>query len=375
MAVSFKTRETIFESMKVYLQTINTALTDFNTGSVLNSVFDTVANSEQDLYTSLENVYEGSFVATATGTDLDARVADFFMTRKQGTTAKGILTFSRSTPYPSNFTIPLGTIVQTTATSQTSGLQFRTTEEATLPVNALSIEVAAECNQVGSLGNVPETQVNVIPNPPAGIEDVNNVVAFSGGSDTETDDELRARVPVYLNSLSRGTKDSLLGAAIGVEGVTSASIVEPLYPSGYVSLYVADTAGTASDALLALVRERIEGTGTAIEAYRAAGIAVNVVAPMKFPVDVTGKVLISPLANSHTVIANCNTAINYYLSTLGLEEDVLRAKIIETLMLVSGVLNLDILTLEIGGYFTGDITVPENSVARAGTTISINPWE
>ena len=451
MALNFKTPNSIFESMRAYLQSITTSLTDFNAGSVLNSIFDSVSNAIGNLYASLQIIYDAMFVSTATGTDLDKRVADFTLTRKQATTASGILTFSRSTPGLSDYTIPQGVLGQIPSTQTTQGTQFRTTESVVLSVllidedhvydiglytydlgsrlassivyitgtynssagylftnststtgqadymldvttnpyqhkvrwfpagnvpddgtlfyvtyNPLSVDATANCVFSGTAGNAGAETIIVMPSSPAGIEDVINYEAFTGGTDSETDDALRARVPAYLASLARATKDALIGAALSVSGVESASVVEPNPPTGFITLYIDNGSGTATSDLCNAVREVIEGTVAGTEAYRGVALGVNVVAPVIQYVDISMVIVREPSAVLATISANITTALTSYMMTLGLTDVLYRSKVIEIAQNVSGVVSIDVATVTLDGYTTGDITPNADETLKAG---------
>ena len=80
--------------------------------------------------------------------------------------------------------------------------------------------------QVGKEANVGPGEINVIVNPETGISKVYNLVAAEGGTDTETDEELRAR---YFRSLSIGgnaTRESIEAALLNQEDIIDAKVLE-----------------------------------------------------------------------------------------------------------------------------------------------------
>lgn len=334
MAITIKSRTDAFNSMKSYLQTLTTNLTDFNTGSVLLSIFDCVAAEIEQLYNAQAEIQNMAFISTATGDDLDLKVADFTLVRRGATYATGILTFGRTTGSSQDYVIPLGTTVSTTSTTSTSGIQFETTEEAILPANSLTVNVNAQCKEFGVTGNVTSNSIIILPSPPAGIEFVINYADFSGGAEAETDEELRSRLALYLNSLARGTKLALESAALSVTGITSVSISDNDPTPGYVKMYVADASGTATT-------DEVDAVKAVVEDYRPVGVIVLVYAPVAQNIDVTCYISVDSTYDQATVFAAVQAVVENYIGKLKLNEVVNRAAIIETIMGVDGVTDLD----------------------------------
>jgi uncharacterized phage protein gp47/JayE len=449
MALNFKTGSSIFSSMRAYLQTLSTSLTDYNVGSVLNSILETVANSIGNLYSSLQQVYDSMFVSTASGVDLDNRVADFTLVRKESTLSSGILTFYRSVPSSQDFNIPQGTMAQVPSTPDVKGVEFRTTQPAIISAlltneqhifsgssmaydlnsrlasdivtvtgtynssadyvftnvdqpsgtdyyldkvtdssqykirwtgihnpdeltifyvtyNPLSVNVPAECVFSGSVGNVQARTIVVLPSPPAGVEDVINYTAFTGGTDTETDESLRERVPAYLSSLARATKNALVGAALSVSGVVSASVVEPNPPTGYCSLYIDDGSGTASSTLVNAVRDVIEGLTDETDAYRGVALGVNIVAPILRGVDIALTIEIDSQYTFSSIQEQIENNIRSHMDTLGLIDKLYVSRIVEIAQAITGTKKVVIGSITFDGVSASDLTPSDNEVLRAG---------
>jgi uncharacterized phage protein gp47/JayE len=236
----------------------------------------------------------------------------------------------------------------------------------------LSVDIPIICLQSGVEGNVAKYQISEAATLPAGLSSVLNYDAVTGGTDIETDEELRNRVPLYLSSLARGTRNSLRFAALSVDGVKFADVVEPYPPQGYVTVIIDDGSGGASDALISAVRDAIDGTEGGVdtgtkEAYRAAGIVANITAPSIVYIDMEGVVYYDPTLYSSTeVLTSVRQNISTELMKLEIGEKVIRAKIIEVIMGSNGVLNLDLTTLRINNTLEGDIEVGQGDVVRPG---------
>lgn len=78
--------------------------------------------------------------------------------------------------------------------------------------------------EAGADGNVGTNAISVLPDPPTGVESVTNPAATVGGTEEETDEELRERTTTEITSGSRASASALIGAVSSLDGVTSNSI-------------------------------------------------------------------------------------------------------------------------------------------------------
>jgi len=345
MSITPKTRAAIFNDLQAYLQSLDPRIIDFNIGSVLNSILDAPAAEMEQIWNALTNAFTAAYVSTATGEDLDNKAADFGLVRREATYSTGYVTFGRSSSFNQDFTIPVGTIVQTISTTTTSGTQFQTTADVILPANQLNVSsVPIQAVTAGSTGNIAANAISVISSPPAGIETVANPAVTAGGTDQESDADLRARIPLYLSSLARGTRDSLEAAALSVNGVASVSIFEDFYDDpitpGYVEVYVADSSGNATDAMIAAVQ-------TQMDDYRAVAVTVMVKKPISLDMNVKCWITVEAGYSTSTVSANVATAITDFFSRLKLGDEVYRSELIAAISEVQGVSEVNTQTEEL----------------------------
>lgn len=143
-----------------------------------------------------------TFYQTASGEQLDERAAERGVARKPASGAVGVLTFSRSAPLWFPAVLPAGTVC---ATSGEGAARYVTTEDATLPANSLSLDVPARAETPGAAGNALAGTVTVLVTPSAAVESVTNSAAFTGGTDGESDDALRARLLQRCAQPANGT--------------------------------------------------------------------------------------------------------------------------------------------------------------------------
>ena len=247
--------------------------------------------------------------------------------------------------------------------------QFKITYEP------LSIDIAVQASNSGSQSNVTFGTIVNCQSKPAGIDEVINYESTSGGTDNETDDELRNRVPLFLSSLSKGTKDALKAAALSIDGVKNANIIEPDPPNGIVTVFIDDGSGTSTVDLIRAVKDKINGTTNGVEnnleaGIRSAGIAVNVTSPTVKQITINATVTLNIGYDTEIVKNEIITNVGQWLNSHATGKNVLRADLIRIIKEVNGVYNIDLSTLTMNGLLLGDVTVNTSEAARL-TSISI----
>ncbi len=329
---------------------------DLSENSRLLRFLEIVAKREDELWQLAEDAYYAGFIDFATGQNLDRLVAILGIRRKQATKATGTVTFSRSTPATSDIVIPVGTRVSTADGS----VVFQTVDEAILQQGQTSVDAAIEAVEPGSHGNVAANTITKLLDPISGIESVNNAFPTSGGSDAESDEELRYRAITYAPS-AKATVYSIKSALLQIDGVTDVNISEDF---GECKVIIT-VAGGDDD----------EITNT-IEDVRAAGIQVTWQRPSIKTVTVTVSVTKIASYDAATVQANVQTAIDNYINSLQIGEDVVYSDLAKAILAAEGV--DDIVSLEATdgvttiNAFGQALTIDANEKAQAGThTITV----
>lgn len=134
----------------------------------------------------------------ATGANLDNLAAGYGLTRKQASRAVTTVQFTKSDS-AREVIIPLGTRVSRSGEQ----VYFATNEELKIPIGTLSGTVLCQCVAQGTTGNgyAPGTLTNLV-DPAPYIDSVTNKTASEGGTDTESDDDLRHRYILAPESFS-----------------------------------------------------------------------------------------------------------------------------------------------------------------------------
>lgn len=176
---------------------------------------------------------------------LDRLVFDRYgLLRKPAAASLGSVQFYCSTPAPATFALPTGVILTTA-----SGTQFITTAATIFPSGSLGpITVSVSSVLAGpsldaAVGTITGF-VTPVPSSPQGFY-VTNLLASTGCADVETDGSLRERARNFWTTAVQGTNSAIQNAALGVPGVTTASVIELIdtlgRPLRFVQLIVSTT--------------------------------------------------------------------------------------------------------------------------------------
>lgn len=161
--------------------------------------------------------------------------------------------------------IPAGAVVKIPANNQNPEIIYNTIRDAIIPAGEDHVDdVLVVAQATGTQGNALIGTIRQFDTAPFVGAAVTNLIAFSTGSDVETDVELRNRVKAYASSLARGTSPAILSAVIGLSDpdenkrVASAVLSQPVAAGKPSILYIDDgsgfqpaQAGQAVDVLLA----------------------------------------------------------------------------------------------------------------------------
>jgi uncharacterized phage protein gp47/JayE len=223
--------------------------------------------------------------------------------------------------------IPKGTTVTNFASRPEDTRTFVTSDEASLTLNSegrWEVDVPVLCAVPGNAGNILAGTITVMPQPIAGIEYVINKGDIINGVEAEEDTELRDRAKHALEFAGKATQASLESAIRSIEGVKS-SFIEDM-----------------PDGVPGIVRVIVDGGDMekitrAINETRAAGVKVEIFRAKIVYVTVSMTVNLIEEASSAWVSGEVEKRVRGYVSSLGIGDDVLYSKIIETVVGVDGV--------------------------------------
>lgn len=280
-------------------------------------------------YSRLKYVHMQAFPQTAQGEYLDRHAQMRGIERKAALCARGTLRFSRSEPSESEFELPEGII----CTAGEDGEEYFTVEAKTLPVGGTEVFVEAKAVNAGKSGNAAIGSVNVMPNPPQGIETVTNVTVMHGGENAEGDEELRRRVLQSFRGNSNGVNKAFYyDFAMSFDGVKKAAVLPRVRGRGTVDIIIAPRGAQDVTELLQKIEDELQ-------AQREIGVDVSVRSVWVQTVNVTVNVSVKPEYSFDDVRARVIAAAENFSERLQIGEAVTLAALGHEIYEAEGVAN------------------------------------
>ncbi len=183
-------------------------------------VINPPAQELSKFYDNLDIISENQSKDTATSRGLDVLMSNISLTRKSASTSTGFITFFANTQPLSDISIPLNTTISTLPSNNSVGIQFLTTQNATMYVaiisqyynpttNKYEITVPIESVETGSSNNVGPSTITSIITPIIGIDGCYNLNSTTGATDTELDSDVRTRIQARWSGGTLGTIDGI----------------------------------------------------------------------------------------------------------------------------------------------------------------------
>ena len=299
-------------------------------GSFFYDALMPVAIELEGKYAQQDTLLESGFALTASGEYLEKKVFEQGLVRKAATYATGTIKF-----YGADMTAVLaGTKVAS------DNLIFTTTED--ILITEAGFKVAGiVCDAPGSGGNIPAGSIKYMPVTIAGLSNIVQETATSGGYDAETDEELRQR---YFDKMTKpatsGNKWDYANWAMEVSGVGAAKVL-PLWDGpGTVKVIIIDKDKAAAP--LELVNEVEEH----IEDNRPVGAEVTVVSAEVLPINVSVTVVLETGTTLEIATPKIEAAIEGYLKSIAFEQSyVSYAHIGGAILNVGGISDYEDLTI------------------------------
>ncbi|VDG31365.1 Phage Mu gp47 related protein [Lactobacillus brevis ATCC 367] [Lactiplantibacillus mudanjiangensis] len=308
-----------------------------------------------------ESVYDAFFIGFANGVSLDRIASNYGLVRKQAKAAEVNLSFIGAAGY---------VITDGTVFMDSLGNEFYTLEPVQLDVNGAGNTTAAS-NELGEAYNVGPNSIQMAQLPVEEIEEVNNQASAAGGQDMEYDFDFRKRIMQAALANDSATHNGLTTALMNVDGVTAVKIVEN-------NTMEADSAGNPPKTIHFYVNGGTDDdVGAAIFNHIAAGITTVGQAsavtddvagnphttyfdrPTQLPIYVQASVNVTSDFNQTEGTDDIKTAIEGYIETLTMGENVIYNQFFSNLYALDGIVSV---TLKIG--------IAADSVAMDNITVS-----
>jgi uncharacterized phage protein gp47/JayE len=146
-----------------------------------------------------------------------------------------------------------GTSVRVQSTGTSAEIIFRLNDDITLQAGEDKVSnVDVTAIKAGEEGNIPVKAIEgegAFPTPPFSGARAQNTSKFTTGRNRQTDNELRDAIRSHVQSLSRGVKQAILNAIVGLvdsgsaKRVVSANVVLPQNTNEPVKIYIDDGTG------------------------------------------------------------------------------------------------------------------------------------
>ena len=287
-----------------------------------------VAAQIYGLYVQAEWVDRQCFPQTAEGEYLDKHAQLRGLARRQATAAQGTIRFSTDSAAATDLVVPAGTICLTAG-----GVRFETTQEAVLEAGETAVDVPARAVEPGAAGNAAAGTIRAMAVAPVGVSGCTNPAGFSGGTDEEEDEALRARVLETYQRMPNGANAAFYQqGAMSFPQVAAASVIPRPRGVGSVDVVIATAAGVPDQSLLTEVEDYFE-------ARREIAVDVQVKAPEVEPITVNARVQPEEGRDCESVCQAAEQAVQSWFDGRLLGQDVLRAKLGDIIFSVDGVKN------------------------------------
>ncbi|HFQ8795936.1 TPA: baseplate J/gp47 family protein [Clostridioides difficile] len=219
-------------------------------GSFLNDMVSPINTELAKFYIELSYLHKKAFIEDNFDDFLDKRVNEFGVYRKLGTEATGEVTFEGKvgTVIPNGTIISYNELLFVVIKDIEIGSEI---EQNTSPVQAL---------EIGIRYNIPASTDFKLQDEINGITKIYNDLAFRGGTEIETDEELKERFyKIQKNQATSGNKAHYEEWALEVEGVYNAKIYPRWDGAGTVKVLIFGVNNQAVDSeVIERCREHIE---------------------------------------------------------------------------------------------------------------------
>jgi uncharacterized phage protein gp47/JayE len=272
-----------------------------------------------------------TFLDGASGDDLTQLAADHWsIQRRAATPSISTVTFNRAGADASIRTFPIGTVVATERDSQGNDVQFVTKQEASWAASTNGARVVnVEAVNAGVAGNLSDVNLisRIISTPPAGgTYTITASTQPVGGSEEETDEELRDRTRLYPSTLRRGTLAALEYGAKSISTIAIAKASAIQDTTGLVTVYVSDASGGSTGTTKEVNPLTVDdGTMTAkvaveLLSWACAGSLVNVSGGTVQTVNITVTIAVKLGIDVNQLITDIQNSISARVGKLNIGE-------------------------------------------------------
>lgn len=220
----------------------------------------------------------------------------------------------------------------------------------------------------GTVGNVGAGSVTTVANAPSGVSSVSNQEAASGGTDPETNEQIRTNAPKALSTLHRGVSlEDYANLCLNVTGVAKASAAGIIYTG--ITVYIAPVGGGIATAV---TKQRVL---TYLADKKMVNAHVTIEDPVYVPINISVSIQV---ADSYTQSAVSNAVGNALANLLNFDnvnfgQRVTVSDVYRAVVSVEGVVYASVDLLARSGSGAADVVLASNEIPTAsGATQNIN---
>lgn len=195
---------------------------DTTVGTTVRKILDAVAESVAEAYADRYLLTYQYDLDAKTGADLDDMVALFTFTRLAAKRASGTVTFQRTGTSDRDILIPAGTQL---TSDDASPVVVQTLVPAMLMRSDTTVSVPAQAAVGGVRGNIGASTLSRAITPVEGVGTFTNPVAFTGGTEAESDEQLRLRFKRTVFRAMAGTESMFIGTALEDPDVSQVNVI------------------------------------------------------------------------------------------------------------------------------------------------------
>lgn len=315
---------------------------DTSAGTVMSDIVTAAAYEFEGAYADIDLIFDRYMIATATGTDLDNKLAEFAFARKAASYATGTIIISGY----SGAEIPEGSKVST------GSVNFEITESGTIGDDGV-LSLPIRCCTVGVIGNVNSGAINLFPVTLSNIISVYNTAPTSGGEDSESDDDYRNRFFAYIqHPHTAGNKYDYENWAMSVSGIGKAKCIPTWDGANTVKVILwSNDMGAVNNSI-------VDTVAAYINDKKPIGVEVTVASVIPVLINITCSATFEENINVNTVKTNIQNRLSEYL-----HKGAIYSKIAAIIAGTNGVVDCTNIKVNNG---TANITITDEQTAVLG---------
>ena len=317
-----------------------------NEGSFLDEIASGSAIAHASFYSILEKMLNVAFIKDSFEDNIDKRVSEFGVKRKQGQPAMGYLTFTGEN----------GTIIYREQPIKYNNLTYQTVcVEEFVKIENGSVKIIVQAENAGSEYNIPSSAT--LTSEIEGVTKITDYTPYKVGTNDETDDELKERFfYIQAHKGTSGNVDDYINWALQVDGVKNVKVI-PLWNGNGTVKVIVMTKNNRN-----VSPEVVEATKEYIESKRPIGANVTVTTPRVLDIQISAKVEHEKYVDLDSIKAQFRDYVDEYL--VNAVSEITYTKIAGILSKIEGVIDYSNLTINNG---TRNIKLVTDQVGSVGT--------